>query len=438
MNLRVSTLLILAVFMLTTTSRHHNANQQAQYAQLISQQGEFEKQLGTIEANMANTMAKLATAASSAEKIGILEKEITKERQLVFSSTKTLLPAFNLSKCSCENLTPDQKQSVINELENVRGNIIALQKDLHSAPSCARTRQMYLDLNAQLYFIEHMQNILRSKCDTRAVLSPTIWQTNLMAQNWVTGDQTFDDIIEIYYQRSITYDNITNCDLKTPFFSEGKCIACTEQLPIFDLYKGVCVRCDDGYIFDGSARSCVKGIVVKQKECPAGTYYDRTSDACIKLVRCESNQFFNATARACQDYITCNGQWLDRQSNTCVDFKVCDGQWLDKTNNECIAFQTCPEGFTLNKETNQCDKFIVCNNQFFDIQTRTCIDYVKCDLETEVLNRATNQCDKLPVCGPEQYLDRKTNTCVDNPKCNPATEFFNAVLHKCVPFITCP
>jgi hypothetical protein len=150
----------------------------------------------------------------------------------VFSSTKTLLPAFNLTKCSCEQLTPDQKQSVINELEAVRSNILALQRDLNAAPVCNRTRQMYLDLNAQLYFIDNMQAILRAKCDRRAILSPTIWQTNLNAQNWILGDQTLDDVIEEYYQRSISYNNITNCDIKTPFFSRGNCINCSPRLPI--------------------------------------------------------------------------------------------------------------------------------------------------------------------------------------------------------------
>jgi hypothetical protein len=63
---------------------------------------------------MALAMSNLQTAASTTDKVGILESEISKQRQLVFSSTKTLLPAFSLTKCSCEKLTPDQKQSVIN------------------------------------------------------------------------------------------------------------------------------------------------------------------------------------------------------------------------------------------------------------------------------------------------------------------------------------
>lgn len=43
------------------------------------------------------------------------------------------------------------------------------------------------------------------------ILSPTIFQTNIYATNWTLGNLTIDDLIEQYYQRSIRYDNITNC-----------------------------------------------------------------------------------------------------------------------------------------------------------------------------------------------------------------------------------
>jgi hypothetical protein len=208
---------------------------------------------------------------------------------------------------------------------------------------------MYLDLNAQLYFIDNMQAIMRAKCDRRAILSATIWQTNLNAQNWILGDQTLDDVIEEYYQRSITYNNITNCDIKTPFFSNGRCTNCSSKLPIFDLYRGKCIRCATGYIFDGARRACVVGAAGAKQDCPRGTYFDSKSNTCIRVITCQANQFFNGTSRQCQDYAVCEGQWLDKKTNLCVDFVICEGKWLDKINNECVDFVTCPEGFTLNK-----------------------------------------------------------------------------------------
>lgn len=144
-------------------------------------------------------------------------------------------------------------------------------------------------------------------------------------------------------QRSITYDNITNCDIKTPFFSEGKCINCEPKLPIFDLYRGRCVRCSNGFVFDGAKRACVVGAAGEVKKCPKGTYFDAKSSSCVRVITCSGNQFFNGTSRLCQDYATCDGKWLNKQTNECVDFATCeDGKWLDKNNNECIALLTCP------------------------------------------------------------------------------------------------
>lgn len=176
---------------------------------------------------------------------------------------------------------------------------MTLQKDLNSAPVCNRTRSMYEDLNSQLYFVDNMVTILRSRCTQRAILSPTVWQTNLNAQNWILGEQTLDDVIEEYYQRAITYDNITNCDIKTPFFSNGKCINCPKAQPVFNLYTSRCESCGKGLIFDGQRRKCVPGDSAGS-ECPKGTYLDGKTGACIRLINCNANQFFNGTSKRCQ------------------------------------------------------------------------------------------------------------------------------------------
>lgn len=434
MNPRLSTLLLLAVLVLVATASHLGASKQ--FKKLLKQQAKFEKQLTNIEKDVAIAMNKLTQAGSTAEKVNILESEIAKQRKLVFKSAKTLLP--KISKCRYQKLTADQRQSLINELEGIRTSIVKLQQDLNSAPVCNRTRQMYLDLNNQLFYVESNQAALRAKCGRKTIMSATIWQTNLNGQNWILGDQTLDDVIEEYYQRSIGYDNITNCDLKTPFFSEGKCINCPAKLPIFDLYRGKCVRCSNGFLFDGARRACIKGVAGEVKKCAKGTYFDAKSGNCVRVITCSGNQFFNGTARECQDYTTCDGKWLDKNANQCVDFTTCDGKWLDKTNNQCIDLATCPEGFTLNKETNQCDKFIVCNNMYFNKESRQCEDYVKCDTETEFLDRSINKCEKYTQCAEGQLLNKLKNQCIDKPKCEEGKEFYNSVTNKCDAYTTCP
>jgi len=416
MNPRPSTLAILAVLLCAVAAIHHHGHGgHSDFKALLKQQTRFELKLTKIERDIALAMNRLSQAGSTSEKVNILEAEISSQRRRVFSAARTLVPKFG--KCYFQKLTADQRQSLINELENIRSSILRLQQDLNSAPVCNRTRQMYLDLNNQLFYIDASQRALREKCGRRTILSATIWQTNLNAQNWILGDQTLDDVIEEYYQRSITYDNITNCDISTPFFSQGKCINCPSKLPIFDLYNGRCVRCNTGFLFDGARRACVAGAPGEVKKCPKGTYFDAKLNSCIRVITCSGNQFFNGTTRECQDYTTCDGKWLDKTTNQCVDFLTCQDKWLDKNNNQCIDFATCPEGFTLNKETNFCDKFIICNNMFFNKETHKCEDYVKCDVETEYLDRSTNKCEKYTQCTENQILNKLKNECIDKPKC---------------------
>ena len=63
-----------------------------------------------------------------------------------------------------------------------------------------------------------MEDILYAKCLKVLLLSPTIYQTNLYVNNWILGDQTADEIVDEYYQRSLRYNNVTNCPLARPFY----------------------------------------------------------------------------------------------------------------------------------------------------------------------------------------------------------------------------
>lgn len=168
---------------------------------------------------------------------------------------------------------------------------------------------MYLDLNDQLFFIDNIRDILSSQCVGRVILSPTIWQTNLNARNWMVGNQTLDDVIEQYYQRAITYDNITNCDLRTPYFSNGSCIDCPAETPIFNLRSAQCMKCNIGDVFDSSKRVCVQLqdslVMPSAAGCPNGTIFDGRSGSCIRSINCKENEFFNGTTKACQEYVQC-------------------------------------------------------------------------------------------------------------------------------------
>ena len=45
------------------------------------------------------------------------------------------------------------------------------------------------------------------------ILSPTIFQTNIYAKNWILGNLTIDNLIDQYYLRSKNYENVTNCPI---------------------------------------------------------------------------------------------------------------------------------------------------------------------------------------------------------------------------------
>jgi len=46
---------------------------------------------------------------------------------------------------------------------------------------------------------------------------------------------TIDDLIDQYFQRSMKYDNITNCAFEKPFFDGKKCIICSKDNPVFNI-----------------------------------------------------------------------------------------------------------------------------------------------------------------------------------------------------------
>lgn len=75
------------------------------------------------------------------------------------------------------------------------------------------------------------------------LLGPTIFQTNIYADGWILGNMTIDDLIDQYFERSMRYDNITNCPNEFPFFNGKKCVICPEDHPVFNIEEKKCVNC---------------------------------------------------------------------------------------------------------------------------------------------------------------------------------------------------
>ena len=112
------------------------------------------------------------------------------------------------------------------------------------------------DIEKQLFFVNSMKEVLESKCLRTIILSPTIFQTNLYAANWILGNQTANQVVDDYYERSLRYDNVTNCPVERPFFDGQACIICAEPRPVFDLFARRCVTCGEGYAPNTNSKKC--------------------------------------------------------------------------------------------------------------------------------------------------------------------------------------
>lgn len=99
------------------------------------------------------------------------------------------------------------------------------------------------DIAKQETILEGIQKAIYTKCETTVVFTPSIFQSNLMAENWILGKQTIDNIVEQYYLRGRLYHNVTNCALETPFFDGTKCISCKDPQPIFNIQTSSCEKC---------------------------------------------------------------------------------------------------------------------------------------------------------------------------------------------------
>jgi hypothetical protein len=165
------------------------------------------------------------------------------------------------------------------------------------------------------------------------VLSPTIFQSNIYASNWFLGNLTIDDVIEEYYQRSILYNNVTNCPLEFPFFDGKDCINCTGSQNLFNMQTKQCGSCPLDTELNVALRTC--------NQVPHNSDFTKTKNYNLdgasslpipdpKLSPCPPEApFYNGSC------INCNrGLWWSVKENKC---KSCDkGLAFDKNVMQCI------------------------------------------------------------------------------------------------------
>ena len=107
--------------------------------------------------------------------------------------------------------------------------------------------------------------------------------SNLNASNWIMGNQTVDNYTMNLYN-FITTNNVTKCPIETPFLrrSDVKCINCTSDKPIFDLYAEDCISCPDGTKFNSETHKCEKTQVpTPSSKCTSNYIWNEAQQKCV-------------------------------------------------------------------------------------------------------------------------------------------------------------
>jgi hypothetical protein len=113
-----------------------HASAQSELDALKAQQSAFENQVNTLISNITALDTKVKVAGSVGEKVGLLENAIISERETVFELSNSIVPAFNLSKNACQELTNQQKINILEQIAQAREKVESIKKLAATLPPC--------------------------------------------------------------------------------------------------------------------------------------------------------------------------------------------------------------------------------------------------------------------------------------------------------------
>jgi len=134
---------------------------------------------------------------------------------------------------------------MLDKIASTKAEIESLQQQILTAPKCDKISGLEKDTQKQLTLLESLEKTIYTECQSKSILTPTVYQSNIYADGWILGEQDIDDLIEEYYQRNIRYHNITNCPLDKPFFNGEECILCLDPQPVFNILTRECTHCPE-------------------------------------------------------------------------------------------------------------------------------------------------------------------------------------------------
>lgn len=116
-------------------------------------------------------------------------------------------------KDQCQTLNLTTKKNLINKCESTIKTLKDVLARLEKLPQDSRILELKGNCLYQIYYLQTIQTVLKDNCTTTAVLSPTMYQSNLNAVNWIAGNQSVVNLINEYIARSFQYESVTNCPL---------------------------------------------------------------------------------------------------------------------------------------------------------------------------------------------------------------------------------
>ena len=249
MQLKVTKFLILLIVLQLvqiTTSLHVNQNSSIHYnatfeAQVLTnQQYSFENAVNVLVKHLHNISSQLNSTTNTSLQVSILEQSITSEHQKIFQMQQALIPPFNLSKTSCQQLTIPQKSALLQQVSAAESQLGSMKLLMAGMAPNTMISQIASDISQQQTTISNLKKVIYSKCTNTKVYSLAAFQSNLYATNWVLGKQTITDLVNQYYQRSQLYKSVNNCPITSPFYDGVNCTQCKGISPIFNMQTGIC------------------------------------------------------------------------------------------------------------------------------------------------------------------------------------------------------
>jgi len=73
--------------------------------------------------------------------------------------------------------------------------VVKLKDIAARMPNNAEVVSINSDISKQEILLDSLQKAIYTKCETSVILTPTVFQSNLFAKNWILGKQSIENVV---------------------------------------------------------------------------------------------------------------------------------------------------------------------------------------------------------------------------------------------------